>query len=111
MLRPLLLAALLAGCAPAPSPYLAVERAPAAEGTRLRLVPAAGARINAQVRPALERADGSIVRFDSPSLTADSAYFTEPPEALVTGPTAGRIVASVCPSGEYVCRPVIFDIP
>jgi hypothetical protein len=81
------------------------------EGTRLRLVPAAGARINAQQRPALQRADSSVVLFDSPSLTTDSAYFTEPPEALVTGPTAGRIVASVCPSGEYVCRPVIFDIP
>lgn len=111
MRRPLLLLALLAGCAPPPNPYLAVEREPVPEGTRLRLVPVAGARINAQQPPALQRADSSVVHFDAAALTPDSAYFAEPPVALVRGPTAGRIVASVCPSGEYVCRPVIFDIP
>ena len=111
MLRPLLLAALILGCAPAPNPYLSVERQPVPEGTRLRLVPAAGARINAQQRPVLRRPDSTEVHFDATALTPDSAYFAEPPVALVMCPTAGRVVASVCPSGEYVCRPVIFDIP
>ncbi len=109
MRRPLLLAALLAGCAPAPNPYLAVERERAPEGTRLRLVPAPGVRISAQQKPALERPDSTVLRFDSPAVTPDSAYFTQPPELVVAGSTRGRLVASVCPAGEYVCRPVILE--
>lgn len=98
-------AALLA-CASAPTAYLTLTRELRGDAVLLRLLPAPGARINARLKPALERPDGTILRFDSPSITLDSSYFTAPPELLVTGSTFGAIRASVCPAGEEVCRPV-----
>lgn len=89
---------------------LRVDAQPLAGATRLSLVPAAGVRINAVLKPALKLRDGTIHRFDSPQVTPDSAYFTVPPEVtIVGGPVSGRVMASVCPQGLAVCRVVEFD--
>lgn len=101
---------LLLACAEPANPYLSLAREPAPEGLRLRLVPAPGVRISAQQKPYLQAPDSSVRHFDSPALTADSTYFTEPPELLVAARPRGRIVASVCPAGEYVCRPVVLSL-
>jgi hypothetical protein len=70
----------------------------------LRAAP--GARINARLKPALERKDGSVLRFEAASVTADSSYFTAPPVLIVHGGAAGIVRASVCGEGESVCRMV-----
>jgi hypothetical protein len=75
--------------------------------SRFRLVAAPGARINARLKPALELADGTVLRFDSPHLTADSAYFADAPTTRGAPPEeahGGVVRASVCPSKERVCR-------
>ncbi|MEO8635761.1 MAG: hypothetical protein ABI587_10845 [Gemmatimonadales bacterium] len=79
-----------------------------AEGgrTRLRLIPVAGTRINAQLLPAFERDDGMVFRLDSPDRDADSSYFTSPPSVLLDAPARGTILSSVCPEREAVCLPV-----
>ncbi len=104
----LLLAAL--GCGERPSDLVRVEARPVADSTRLTLVPAAGVRINAALKPAFRLRDGTVYRFDSPHITTDSAYFTAAPEVTLLGsaPT-GRVTASVCPQGLAVCRVVEFD--
>jgi hypothetical protein len=92
---------------------LRVEREPSAESTRLVLVAAPGLRINARVKPALELTDGTVLRFDSPHLTADSAYFTRPPTATLPGAgrrVAGTLRASVCSEHELVCRAVTLEL-
>jgi len=74
-------------------------------GPPLRLVAAPGVRINARLKPALELDDGTIVRFDSPHLTSDSAYFAAAPTAAPPdGARRGTLRVSVCPSGEGICR-------
>ncbi len=75
-------------------------------GPPLRLVAAPGVRINARLKPALELDDGTVVRFDSPHVTADSAYFTAAPTAAppLTGNRHGTLRLSVCPAGEKICR-------
>src|SRR3989454_3755497 len=50
-------------------PLVALEAGPP-----LRLVVAPGVRINARLKPALELDDGTVLRFDSPLVTPDSAY-------------------------------------
>ncbi len=92
-------------------PYasLDLKTAPAGAATRLTLIAAPGIRINARLKPAMELDDGSLLRFDSPSLTADSAYFAEPPTALLAGTNRqprGTLRASVCGVHEQVCRSV-----
>jgi len=94
------------GCAERPAALIRVAAEPIEGATRLRLVPAAGVRINAALKPAFRVADGTVYRFDSPEVTADSAYFTAPPEVTVPGRPRGRVVASVCPEGLAVCRVV-----
>ena len=54
-------------------------------GPPLRLEAAPGVRINARLKPALELDDGTVVRFDSPCVTADSAYFAAAPTAAPPG--------------------------
>lgn len=74
---------------------------------RLRLVAAPGARINARLKPALELTDGTVLRFDSPRLTADSAYYADAPTtegALPEEAHRGVVRASVCPREERICR-------
>ena len=75
-------------------------------GPPLRLVAAPGVRINARLKPALELDDGTVVRFDAPHVTADSAYFTAAPTAAppLTGNQHGTLRLSVCPADEKICR-------
>ena len=73
----------------------------------LRLVAAPGARINARLKPALELTDGTVLRFDSPHLSADSAYYADAPTtkgALPEEAHRGVVRASVCPGEEKFCR-------
>lgn len=82
------------------------------EGTRILLVASLGNRINARLKPALELADGTLLRFDSPRLTADSAYFAEPPSTFVRLPwrdVHGTLRASVC-GDDAVCRAFVLDL-
>jgi len=102
----------LLGCAADPAAPLRVEYSPAGDSTRLTLVPSAGIRINARLKPALELSDGTVLRFDSPRLTADSAYFAELPSALVAGPrkdVSGTLRASIC-GDEPACRGVVLEL-
>lgn len=87
---------------------VALELERSANTLELRLVPAAGARINAQFKPALETATGDRIIFDSPAVTVDSEYFTAPPFAKINGasPINGTLLASVCPAGKQVCMSV-----
>ena len=99
---------IVVGCAPR-SDLVRLETTHEAGAFGLRLEPAPGARLNARLKPALELADGSVLRFDSPHLTPDSAYFAEPPVAVLgesTKARSGLLRASVCPTGESVCRTV-----
>lgn len=81
----------------------------------LRLVPQPGVRINAQIKPAIDRPPASLLTFDAPGRTADSAYFVVPPTVSVQGlrPVAGTLRASACPEGKRVCRTVAlaFELP
>ena len=111
----LVLVALIAGaCAPrtdtgAP---LALRSESAGDATRLLLIPATGWKINALLAPALETGRG-VIRFHGTRLTADSAYFAEPPSATVPGPrrvVSGILRASVCAPAERVCRGVTLAV-
>ena len=94
----------LAACRPAVPFQLAVQHG---QVSRFRLVSAPGARVNARLKPALELEDGTVLRFESPHVTADSAYFVDAPtaEAPLRESVHGGIVrASVCSAGEKLCR-------
>lgn len=101
-----------ADAAPATGPVrLAIT--PAAGYTVLSVIAEPGVKVNARLKPALELADGSVLRFDSPSITPDSAYFTVPPTAELTGrhtAVHGTLRASVCSTGEQICRSVVVPI-
>src|SRR4051794_17142750 len=101
---------LLASCREArPADPLRLETAPAGANTRLTLLSEPGLKLNARLKPALELPDGRVIRFDSPHLTVDSAYFAEPPSAIATGRQArwrGKLRASVCDADQTVCRSV-----
>ncbi len=85
-------------------------RSPTAGGERLTLVAAPGIRINARLKPSLELPGGAVLRFDSPRLTADSSYFTEPPAVMVRGRSTGGLVrVSVCESAA-VCRGIVLQV-
>jgi hypothetical protein len=101
----LTLALLAAGCHSGAAPVRVVTQAEG-EGVRLSLVTDAGTRINARLKPALEAEDGRVLRFDSPAVTPDSAYFTAAPELLVPALPHGTVRASVCDTGGTVCRTV-----
>jgi hypothetical protein len=91
--------------------HLKIE--PAGPDTRLTLVAEPGLKLNARLKPALELADGGVIRFDSSSLTADSAYFAAPPSAIAAGRRAhwrGTLRASVCDQGKTVCRAVVMRV-
>jgi len=90
-----------------PPPLVALEAGPS-----LRLVAAPGVRINARLKPALELDDGTVLRFDSPRVTSDSAYFAAAP-TVATTPSGGRhgtLRLSVCPAGERLCRLVVMAV-
>lgn len=102
---------LASACARPPAPLAIVRRERTTAGTRLTLIGAPGARINARLVPALERRDGSVLRFHGDDLTPDSSYFAAPPMLDVTGDPAGIVRASVCAEGESVCRRVVVRVP
>jgi hypothetical protein len=81
----------------------------AGSDTRLTLLAGPHLKINARLAPALELAGGSVLRFSARRLTPDSAYFAEPPSALLAGRhprVHGTLHASVCGVDEQVCRSV-----
>ncbi len=96
----LVLATLAIACH-GPPPLVALEAGPP-----LRLVAAPGVRINARLKPALELDDGTVLRFDSPRVTSDSAYFAAAPTVAAppSGSRHGTLRLSVCPSGQKICR-------
>jgi hypothetical protein len=116
--RAALLAVLLA-CSPACSAEpraalpLRLEITRSGREALVTLVPAAGLKLNARLKPALELRDGTLLRFDSPHLTPDSAYFAQPPTAELrdhTGPIHGTLRASVCGVNELVCRAITVEL-
>jgi hypothetical protein len=113
-IRPGLIVGLLLGCAGEPNTAgVHLETARIGANTRVTLLAAPGLRVNARLKPALELSDGRVLRFDSSRLTADSAYFAEPPSALLPGMHSrlhGKLRASVCDAGERVCRSVVVDL-
>ena len=110
-----LLAAAALACSGRAAPPGPVHLTTAAVGanTRLTLVAEPGVMVNARVAPALELADGTVLRFGSARLTPDSAYFAEPPSALLAGRHGrvhGRLRASVCRVDERLCQAVALDL-
>lgn len=95
-----------------PAP-LRVTATPSGPDTRLTLRAQAGLKINARLPPALELGDGTILRFRTGLRTADSAYYAEPPSAVLPGQHTrvhGTLRASVCRDDEQVCRGVRVEI-
>ena len=109
------LAAAILACSPragAPAP-LQLATSPSGPDTRLTLVAAPHLKVNARLAPALELADGSVLRFDAARRTADSAYFAVPPSALLPGRhdrVHGTLHASVCRDDERVCRSITIEL-
>jgi len=86
---------------------------PSGDKVVIRAVAAPGLKINARLAPQLELASGRTERLTSSSVTADSAYFTAPPEVTIPGntPLAGaRLRASICDSSAAVCRVVTISL-
>jgi hypothetical protein len=108
------LVALGLGCGRAePGGPLRLETIRAGDDTRINVVTSPGYKLNARLKPALELPGGRVIRFDSPYLTPDSSYFTQPPSAIISrhDRTAGsRLRASLCDPGETVCRTVTLDL-
>jgi hypothetical protein len=98
---------------PTESGPLQVTTAPSGPDTRVTLHPAPHLKINARLAPALELGDGTVLRFNTGLRTADSAYYAEPPSAVLPGRHArvhGTLRASVCRDDEQVCRAVRVEI-
>jgi hypothetical protein len=92
---------------------LHVTTAPAGPNTRVTLHAAPHLKINARVAPALELGDGNLLRFRIGARTPDSAYYAEPPSAVLPGRHArvhGTLRASVCRDDEQICRLVRAEI-
>ena len=97
----------------APEPPVRLETVAVDGNTRVTLVPAAHIKLNARLKPALELADGRVLRCDTDRLTPDSAYFAEPPRAMLPGSHArvrGTLRASVCESDAPVCRALVLEL-
>jgi len=110
-----LVTALAAACNPSAiqSGPLQVTTAPSGPDTRFTLHAAPHFKINARLVPVLELADGTLLRFRIGLRTADSAYYAEPPGAVLPGRHArvhGTLRASVCRDDERVCRAVRVEI-
>ena len=116
-----LIGAGLGGCsrheAP-PEAGLRIEARADTGGYLLTLLAGPGARVNARLKPALELGGGNVIRFDQPSLTADSGYFAAPPVARLPGRVrrlSGLLRVGICPAGQLLCRalsiPVDQELP
>lgn len=105
-----------AGCGGGPTPipglmHLAVE--PAGDAFDLVLYPATGARINSRLKPTIELAGGGRLTLDSPSITADSAYFVAPPRVRLArgqGRIEGTLRVGVCPAGQNACQAIALPV-
>ncbi len=96
-----------------PAGALRLQTTRVGPNTRLTLLTPPGLKVSARLKPALELPDGRVLRFDSPRLTPDSAYFAEPPSALASGQHTqlhGTLRASVCDEAATVCRTVVLDL-
>ena len=105
----------VAACSHAPTDPapLRVTATPSGPDTRLTLRAEAGLKINARLPPALELGDGTVLRFRTGLRTPDSAYYSEPPSAVLPGRHTrvhGTLRASVCHDDEQVCRGVRVEI-
>ena len=111
----LLLARPALGCR-APPPAGATLRpttAPDGPDTRVTLHAGPHLKLNARLAPALETTGGTVLRFASGRLTSDSAYFAEPPSALLPGrhdDVHGTLHVSVCQDDQLVCRSVTVEL-
>jgi hypothetical protein len=106
---------LAAACSrpPADPAPIQIATSPFGPNTRLTLHAAPHLKINARLAPALELEDGTVLRFRTGLRTADSAYYTEPPSAVLPGRHArvhGILRASVCRDDEQVCRAMRVEI-
>lgn len=114
VLIPPLAAACAGERAPAPAaPELSILRERVPGGTRLLLITRPGTRINADTRPVLELANGTVVTFDTSAVTVDSLYYSAPPAALLEGDQVeprGTLRASLCDEAARVCRRVQVEI-
>jgi hypothetical protein len=111
----LFLSAAAVGCRASPRSDAPLYLLAAAQGpdTRVTLYAAPHLKINARLAPALELAGGTVLRFGSAPLTADSAYFSQPPSALLAGrhdEVHGTLRASVCRDDEQVCRSLTLEL-
>ena len=92
---------------------LRVTTSAAGPDTRLTLHAGPHLKINARLAPALETTDGAVLRFAADRLTPDSAYFAEPPTAVLPGrheQVHGTLHASVCEVDEQVCRSITVEL-
>jgi hypothetical protein len=111
----LLALGLAAACSrpPIESSQLQVTTAPSGADTRLTLHATPHLKIDARLVPALELDNGTLLRFHIGLRTADSAYYAEPPSAVLPGrhpQVHGTLRASVCRDDEQVCRAVSVEI-
>ena len=109
----LLAAAAACSAAPPADAPLRLTTAPIGSDTRLTLHAAPHLMVNARVAPALELGDGTVLRFRTGRRTADSAYYAEPPSAVLPGRherVHGTLRASVCRDDEQICRSVRVEI-
>jgi hypothetical protein len=90
-------------------PALRLETALQGADTRITLIAAPDLKVSARLKPALELPDRTVLRFDAPALTADSAYFAVPATTLLPGRHShlrGTLRASVCGVTELVCHSI-----
>ena len=90
---------------------VAVVTTPSGFGFQLNA--SSGVKINARLKPTLELAGGGIIAFHASRLTADSAYFVDPPRADLHGTprrVAGTLRVSVCHAAASICQTVVIPI-
>lgn len=82
------------------------------EADRVTVTPRGDVRLNGQLPPALEYADGAVARLALGARVDDDAYFAAaasgPPAATTARPVRLRI--SFCRSGEALCRSQVFPL-
>jgi hypothetical protein len=87
--------------------------APDGPDTRVTLHAGPHLKLNARLAPALETTGGRVLRFTGGRLTPDSAYFAEPPSALLPGrhdDVHGTLHVSMCQDDQLVCRSVTVEL-
>jgi hypothetical protein len=85
----------------------------AADVDSIRVIPRHRAKLNALLPPALEWADGRLLRLAHGQLTPDSAYFASPPSAARPADWSdapARLRVSWCSESEALCRTTVHPI-